>query len=215
MHDDRAKIASWVVYTLTSANSIGCLPRTGRFAPDDRLTTGRRAELVDYAGSGYDTGHIANSADMSWNPVVAKESFFLSNAAPQLPALNRGAWRQLETTVRTWAYMTGEQGSVTIYAGSIYDGWTSNRIGPNRVVVPSHFYKIIINNVTKQSLAFVFPHEDVSDFRLSQTTVAHVEALTNIRFDIPDDRNARHQRWNADYRMFLSASRRKCSRIPG
>lgn len=215
MHDNQAKIASWVVYTLTSENSIGCLPRTNRFAPDDRLPVGRRAELVDYAGSGYDTGHIANSADMSWDPIVAKESFVLSNAAPQLPALNRGAWRQLETTVRTWAYMIGAQGSVTIYAGSIYDGQTLNRVGPNRVVVPSHFYKIVINNVTRQSLAFVFPHEDVSDFRISQTTVAQVEALTKIRFDIPDDRNAQHQIWATDHRRFLSASRRKCSRITG
>lgn len=215
MHDNDARIASWVVYTLRSDRAIGCFPRVNGFIPDPNLPRGQRAELVDYANSGFDTGHIANNADMSWDPSVARESFILSNAAPQIPALNRGAWRQLESAVRVWAYMSGNGGSMTIYAGSIYEASTARRIGPNRVVVPSAFYKIVVNNSTRQSLAFIFPHSDVNDFRSVQTTVARVEEATGIRFGIPDDRGAMHPVWYLDNSGFMAARRRTCAASQG
>lgn len=208
MHDNDARIAAWVAYTLRSERTIGCFPRVNAFAPDLSIPRGQRAELVDYAGSGYDTGHIANNADMSWDPAVARESFILSNMAPQIPALNRGAWRQLESAIRAWAYASGS--SLTIYSGSIYDINTSRRIGPNGVVVPGSFYKIVINNSTRQSLAFLFPHLDVNDFRSVQVAVSAVENASGIRFPIPDDRNAVHRVWNIDTSALLAARRRAC-----
>lgn len=208
LHDNSARVATWVVYTLTSRNSIGCEPRINAFSPDQSIPRGQRAELSDYASSGYDTGHIASNADMSWDPVVARESFILSNMAPQAPSLNRGAWRQLEGAVRAWAFASGS--SVTVYAGSVYDLNTDRRIGPNGVIVPSAFYKIVINNSTRQSLAFLFPHRGVSDFRSVQTTVAQVEDATGIRFSIPDSRDARNQIWQIDQAPLMAARRERC-----
>lgn len=215
MHDNDARIATWVAYTLRSERAIGCHPRVNGFVPDPNIPRGQRAELADYANSGFDTGHIANNADMSWDPAVARESFILSNAAPQIAALNRGAWRQLESAIRVWAHSSGPGGSVTIYAGSIYDNSSARRIGPSNVVVPSAFYKIAVNNVTRQSLAFIFPHVDVNDFRSVQVSVARVEAATGIRFGTPDDKNAVHPIWHIDNSGFMAARRRICSANPG
>ncbi len=208
LHDNNARVATWVAYTLTAQHTLGCEPRVNAFAPDQSLPRGQRAELSDYAGSGFDTGHLANNADMSWHPLVARESFILSNMAPQIPALNRGAWRQLETAVRSWAFASGN--SMTIYTGSIYDLNEDRRIGASGVIVPRGFYKIVINNATRQSLAFVFPHRDVNDFRTVQSTVAEVEMLTGVRFPTPDDKHARNRVWPIEFAQLQAARRERC-----
>jgi endonuclease G len=59
-HDNVAKIPQWVSYTLTPPHAIGCVTRSNAFEPDHSLQVGSRAELKDYAGSGYDIGHQAN-----------------------------------------------------------------------------------------------------------------------------------------------------------
>jgi len=207
LHDNDARVAPWVAYTLTAENVLGCEPRVNAFSPDQSLHRGQRAELVDYANSGFDTGHMANNADMSWNQQVARESFILSNMAPQIPALNRGAWRQLESAIRGWAFNSNH--SLTIYTGSIYD-LNGRRIGPNGVVVPRAFYKIVINNATRQSLAFVFPHQDINDFRTVQSTVADVETLSGIRFFVPDDKAIRHGVWPVEMAPLMAARRARC-----
>jgi endonuclease G len=155
-------------------------------------------------------GHIASNADMSWDPMVARESFILSNIAPQLPSLNRGIWRQLETAVRAWAFSSG--GTVTVYAGSIYNINTDQRIGSNRVVVPNAFYKIVINNQTEQSLAFVFPHRNGlgNDLRMFQTTVSEVERRTGIRFPVPDNPNQVRPIWRINQSALTTARRERC-----
>lgn len=208
LHDNNARIAAWVAYSITYEQTLGCEPRVNAFAPDHSLPRGQRAELSDYAGSGFDTGHIANNADMSWHPIAARESFILSNMAPQIPALNRGAWRQLESAIRGWAF--NSRASLTIYSGSVYDLATGRRIGQTGVVVPNGFYKIVINNSTRQTLAFLFPHSDVNDFRLVQTTVAEIEEVTGIRFPIPDDRHSRNRVWTVEMSPLLSARRDRC-----
>lgn len=208
LHNNNVRVASWVVYTLTAENSIGCAPRVNAFAPDLSLPRGQRAELADYANSGFDTGHLANNADMSWDAAVARESFILSNMAPQIAALNRGSWRQLETAVRSWAY--NSRASLTIYTGSIYDERQDRRIGQNGVIVPNSFYKIVINNATRQSLAFLFPHVDVNDFRSVQVTVARVEEASGIRFPVPDDKNSMHRVWPVEITPMMNARRERC-----
>ena len=49
--------AEWVAYLLTSKMPSGVVERTDDFRPDPLVTTGSAA-LTDYAGSGYDRGHM-------------------------------------------------------------------------------------------------------------------------------------------------------------
>lgn len=210
LHDNNAKVATWVAYSITPQQAIGCAPRVNAFAPDQSLPKGQRSELADYAGSGYDTGHLANNADMSWHPTVARESFILSNMAPQLPGLNRGLWKQLETVIRSWAF--SRTNGVTIYTGSIYDLNDDQRIGPSNLIVPRGFYKIVVDNDRRVSLAFVFPHRNElgNDLRSVQATVADVERYTGIRFPIPDDRTARNALWSWNLQPVTAAKRNAC-----
>ena len=158
----------------------------------------------------YTLTHIANDGDMSWDPVVERESFILSNMAPQLPSLNRGIWKLLETGVRVWAWQTGH--AFTVYAGGVYDSSTDQSIGPNRVVVPHAFYKIVIDDTTKKSMAWIFPHKENlgTDLTAYQVTVSDVEKSTGIQFSVPDDKSSHNQMLPISIAQFAKAKAAQC-----
>lgn len=140
LHSGITKTALWSAEHLTRErlNSARGLPRTNSFHPDDNLTHGERAELKDYARSGYDRGHMAPSGDM---PSVSaqEESFSLSNVIPQDPNNNRNLHEGIESAVRTYVKNKGE---LYVITGPIFDGSSLQRIG-GRVLVPTHIFKAI------------------------------------------------------------------------
>jgi len=112
----------------------------------------------------------------------------MSNMSPQLPNLNRGIWKSLEGNIRAWAYGTGH--SFTVYAGNIYTPGKSKTIG-NGVVVPDYLYKIVIDNNTGQSLAFMFPQVPKQDIDL-QAKLVSISAIENsigVAFPVPQTVN--------------------------
>lgn len=208
-HDPVAKIPSWTAHTITPEKAMGCLPRNDAFAADQSIPKGQRAELVDYAKSGYDQGHMVSNADLSWDRQAANESFYLSNMSPQTPSLNRGPWKQLETVVRAWSHEYRH--SHTIYAGNIWSA-NSKTIGPNKVIVPDYLFKIIINNTTKQSYAFMFPNVASlsSDIPPFQTTVFEVERVTGLTFPVPDNKMAKNMMPSANFKKLTDDKKTIC-----
>ena len=184
LNDTTARLPVWVAYVLEPKNAIGCEPRISFFSADESLPKRARAEERDYARSGYDIGHMAPSADMSWNETVLEESFLLSNAAPQMPNLNRGIWKTLETNIRAWAHERKHK--MLVYVGPIYSMGNAV-IGPNRVIVPHAYYKIVVDLQTKETLAFIFPHHIPKYGKLEsyQVTVADIEQQTKVQFPVP------------------------------
>lgn len=214
-YDVIAKIPSWVVYTLTPDRAVGCVPRSNSFAEDDSLPDWQQSELDDYAKSGYDIGHIASAASMAFSQDVMYESFLLSNMSPQLPGLNRGIWKVLETTERTWAWTTKH--TYTIYAGNIYAVGKSKTIGKNSVVVPDYLYKIIIDNNTQQALAFLFPHKEGqgTDLAMVLTSISAIEQLSGITFPVPsniDKTTKPLKTWPADFKVLTAAKKSQCTK---
>ena len=101
IHDNDTKAATWVAQRMTTARLATVVKRQDRFIPDPDIPKGSRAELDDYRGSGYDRGHMAPAADMRWSAQAMRESFYLSNMAPQVGVgLNRGLWSDLESMIR-------------------------------------------------------------------------------------------------------------------
>ena len=116
-HDETTKTPVWVAQRMTPERLVNRVTRTDRFAADPDLPPGKRAELEDYRGSGYDRGHMAPAADMRWSVQAMEESFYLSNMAPQVgPGMNRGVWAEIESTIRRWVSQRGE---LFIFTGPI------------------------------------------------------------------------------------------------
>lgn len=180
--DTLSKLPVWVSYRLRPEDALGCIKRSNSFAADASFDKGERAELIDYAKSGYDIGHLVPCADQSFDEQSERESFLLTNMVPQRPNLNRGLWKKLESYIRFMAWKTKH--TLIVYTGPIYLK-SSQTIGPNKVTVPTGFYKIITDTETKKTWAFVFPHVDgLNDLEKQQTSVDDIEHVTGLDFSI-------------------------------
>ncbi len=168
--------AAWVAYELTAQEVAGGVGRTDDFRSDHDIKTGS-SSLADYKGSGYDRGHLAPAADMSWSRTAMSQSFFLSNMSPQLPAFNRGIWRSLESAVRGWAESNG---SVYVVTGPIFASY-GDEIGSNGVDVPTHYWKALYDPSEGLMVGFMLPHaKGDRPLRGYATSVDAIESATGL-----------------------------------
>lgn len=182
--------SNWVAYQLTAAETQGTAKRSTKFKPDPKVKGGTATD-ADYKQSGYDRGHLAPAADMSWSETAMQESFYYSNMSPQVPSFNRGIWKKLEEQVRNWAVQFDE---IYVASGPVLTAGLPH-IGANKVSVPSLYYKalLVYGNKGKQAIAFVLPNE-ASQQPLNNyiITIDSLENLTGINFfaALQDDEEA-------------------------
>ena len=211
-YDVAAKIPRFVTYELLPQNALGCFPRTNAFVANQYVPGGPTPN--DYAGTGYDKGHAAPDGDLSWDQQVEYESFLMTNMFPQHGSLNRGIWKLLETSIRGWVVQRNQ--SYIIYVGAIYNTAADKKIG-NGVVVPNGFYKIVINNATKEIAAWGFPHNppygnlgnDLTKFRVP---VQQIQQAAGVQFAFPPGAIELQpgKEWTVDYGKLTAAKRAKC-----
>jgi endonuclease G len=186
-YDENYKLAKWVAYELTFAETQGTYARNDKFKPDP-LILKNSASLADYKKSGYDRGHLAPAADMKWSAEAMRESFYLSNMSPQDKSFNRGIWKKLEEQVRDWAI---ENTAVYITTGPILEKGLPT-IGPNQIPIPKAFYKVILDYSQPdiKAIGFIIPNQGssspLSTFVLS---IDSIEKQTHIDFfsKLPDE----------------------------
>ena len=181
----KTKVAYFVVDHIKASDLEKVAKRKDDFRMDPKVDDNKEATLQDYAGSGYDRGHIAPAANFSSSEEEMSESFFLTNMMPQVPNNNRGIWKKTEGMARDFATKYGE---VYVISGTIYEG--EPVVMGNGVLVPSHIYKIIIDPKNKRAMAFLFPNtklrvRDLPDFIV---TIKEIEKRSGVNFSplIPD-----------------------------
>ncbi len=112
-----------------------------------------------------------------------EDTFLLSNTAPQVQSMNAGIWRQLENKVRKLA---ANADAVYVITGTIFDSTQPESIGPGKVAVPTHFYKVIlaVHGESKTSYAAMIPNQPNNREPLTAFTVniADLENQTGLRF---------------------------------
>lgn len=216
-HDNHLLIPDWAAWHLTGPKATGCLPRKDSFKADPDLPKGKRAELKDYRGSGYDRGHMAPNADFLWSREAQKQSFYLSNMAPQLHQFNAGIWADLEELTRVWAT---EKGEVYVIDGPIFDDRAHPRtIGPDNVANPDYFFKVIYDPKSGGALSFIFPNAQIpgNDISAYQVTVHQVEQRSGLDLFKAFTQAKQHALesekpaiWDADATAWRAARREKC-----
>lgn len=93
------------------------------------------ANTKDYAGSGFDMGHLVNAADFAFDCKKDEMTFRFYNCLPQYPNLNRGIWKKWETKIRK----ESQTDSLLIICGGVF----SNKIIGDSVYVPDYCWKIV------------------------------------------------------------------------
>jgi endonuclease G len=160
LHSGITKTPLWAAEHLTKRGLAKQVNREDDFHPELSLPRDQRAELEDYAGSGYDRGHLAPAGDMTSDKGM-RESFSLANMTPQLPAHNRGLWSSLEKKTRDLATKRGE---LYVVSGAIFAGSSIKRLN-KRVFVPTSYFKAVYDPKTGESGAYLVPHDDSKDYK--------------------------------------------------
>jgi endonuclease G len=148
--------------------------RSDDFHPEQGVPSSHRAELSDYKRSGFDRGHMSPDKDAPWSMDLDS----LANMVPQAPDLNRGDWAELEKDVRRLAKL---RGSVYVLTGPAFADESPRFIGRG-VQVPSHVWKIVVDPKNNSVQAFVAKNRN--DGRVEVTTVAEIERVTGIHFNV-------------------------------
>ena len=182
----------WVAYVLTADEVFADnAQRADNFHEDPSIPTGS-ATLADYRGSGYDRGHMIPAADLKWSEQSMDDSFFMSNMSPQVGALNRGVWADLESVVRTFA---AQNQAICVVTGPVLTDGPYKKIGSNGVSVPNYYYKAILDYTGPEhkAIGFLLANEgSKEDLETFAVTIDELEEMTGLDFfpRLPDDEEA-------------------------
>lgn len=176
MHSGITRTPLWSAEHLTRDNidAARTLSRENSFHPEPALLINGRAELKDYARSGFDRGHMSPNGDMA-NRTSQYESFSLANMIPQNPQNNRHIWAEIESAVRRLAEKDGE---LYVITGPAFLGPDLQKIG--NVLVPTYIYKVVYSPKRQQAAAYFIKNEDTSHYQALSVT----QLESTLRIDL-------------------------------
>jgi endonuclease G len=174
MHSGITRTPLWSAEHLTADNLKAAkdLSRENTFHTESRLPPFARAELSDYARSGYDRGHMAPNGDMP-DRRSQHESFTLANMVPQDADNNRHVWAGIEGAVRKLAQ---KEGDLYVITGPAFIGGNLQKVG--KVLVPTHLYKLVYSPRQRAGAAFFI--ENRADAEYAVLSIAELESRVGI-----------------------------------
>ena len=108
--------ALWVSYILTKEQlQQKQVKRSDKFSSDPAIIK-NPVVPQNYNKTGYDRGHLAPAADMTYSVPSMQNSFFMTNISPQIPGCNRGIWKRLENQVRRWTIQEEKLYIITFFS---------------------------------------------------------------------------------------------------
>lgn len=179
--------------------------RKDKWIRDTRIPLSIQLDDKYYEKSGFDKGHMSRREDANWGdtPEEAKLNADLTcvhtNAAPQVPALNRhGLWGDIEDVILEHGAMKeeGNLGKISVFSGPVFQDddpvYNGNK-------VPMKFYKVLLwfSDANKlRATAFILSQSElVADiefeaididqnvtFKQYQCSIPHLTKLTSVDF---------------------------------
>jgi endonuclease G len=192
-YNSTRKSANWVSWELNAAY-LGSITRQGDFRPDDTLPPSLpQPTLADYAGSGYNRGHMCASEHRTDSTTDNSATFYLTNMVPQANNNDAGPWAKLEADTKAMAQAGKE---LFITTGGVF-GAGGSSIG-NGVAVPTSTYAVIVvldapgqgvGNVTTATrvIGILMANDNGSvsltdDWRSYRVSVQAIEQQTGLTF---------------------------------
>jgi endonuclease G, mitochondrial len=150
--------------------------RSNKFKPDPLIPEYTNLDK-DYKKSGYDRGHQMDAYDCGCDSAAMAESFYYSNVAPQVPALNRGNWKRLEDYTRK---LVKDYDSVLVWCGSV--SFSNRYIG--RVAIPDYCWKFIYTKKLRIVKAYSFWNDWIYEKQSSlyDVPIGSIQNMTGFVF---------------------------------
>jgi endonuclease G len=193
---------NWVSWHLDSS-WFGTLARVDTFRADPKVPPDwYRVQDTDFAGSGFDRGHMTPNADRdNQNRIpINQETYLMSNMVPQAPDNNQGPWAQLEGDLR--AEITNSNEEMYIVSGPLgiggsgSNGGTTTSLAGGHVAVPAYTWKVALvlpqgeDDISRatcasKTIAVLMPNKQgirTDDWHKYLTSVNAIEGLTGYHF---------------------------------
>lgn len=138
MYDIETMCPRQVLWTLHATDMGKAIRMPGWKFINDVSSAGKNVLHADYNHSGYDRGHLCPAKDRSKSAKMMRSTFAMSNCAPQVPALNRGPWKETENSCRLAASIYD---SVCVLVMPVYLDRDTLTIGVHGMMVPHAFFK--------------------------------------------------------------------------
>jgi endonuclease G len=174
LHSGITRTPLWSAEHLQAENIAAAqeLSRENSFHSEPRLPPSQRAELADYARSGYDRGHMAPNGDMP-DRDSQRDSFSLANIVPQDGENNRNLWAGIEGAVRR---MAKREGDLYVVTGPAFLGSDLRKVG--NVLVPTHLYKLVYSPRQRAGAAWFV--ENTPDAKANVIPIPELERIIGI-----------------------------------
>jgi len=183
MHSGVSRTPLWSAEKLTRASIAAAreVRRKDAFHAEEALPPSVRAELSDYARSGYDRGHMAPAADMPTEE-AQHQSFSLANIVPQDRENNQRLWSAIEGATR---HLANQRGEIFVITGPLFEGERIQRIN-GRVFVPTHVFKAIYDPEKKEGAAWLAPNAAGDVYEVISLAELEKRAGINLFPAVPD-----------------------------
>jgi endonuclease G len=179
--------AKWALEIIDPDSSD--VERADNFRPDYRVAEMFRSDLADYAGSGFDRGHLVSSANQIETEIQNSETFLLSNMSPQVPKFNRQIWKKLEGDVRklnskkTILETYVICGPIFYFDKKVLEIGTEDSNGVS-LPIPHAYFKSILSENNRGTLhmwSFIIPNKHTTkplkDFQVSTEKVEKIAGI--------------------------------------
>ena len=131
-------------------------------------------------GNDYDRGHQCPAADRKCCSEALDQTYYCTNATPQLAEFNQGLWVEVEGRVRAYS---SKCDTLYVVTGCIMDGneYTTDRAG-NICPIPGHYYKALLARGGRAggwlAAGFIFdPVRDRKKVALEQAMICTIDSL--------------------------------------
>lgn len=116
-----------------------------RFFEETKIPKRYRAQLRDFQRKNtkphkFDRSHLVSDATANHSRSTQKATYSLVNVCHGYEKQNRGIWKYVEISSRKLAK---RKGGAEVITGSVFDRMRPLRVGPGKVAVPTHNFKIL------------------------------------------------------------------------
>ena len=183
VHSGVSRTPLWSAERLTRESIAAAkeVRRKDAFHAEEALPPAVRAELSDYARSGYDRGHMAPAADMPTEE-AQHQSFSLANIVPQDRENNQHLWSAIEGATR---HLANQRGEIYVITGPLFEGERIQRIN-GRVFVPTHVFKAVYDPAKKEGAAWLAPNAAGDVYEVISLAELEKRAGINLFPAVPD-----------------------------
>ena len=193
MYDGSRYAPVWTAHAMHASmwpdNNVG---RNDGWTADPAISLTQQTGLDNASSVGISRGHLVASNYRQSSVKQNKQTFYLSNQAPQWQnSFNDGVWSNLENAVV--GHTPSGRDTLYVVSGVLYEGTiqTKPSAGLN-VPIPSHFYKCLMmcsfntsgQMTSAKGCAYVFTNEAHPKMEYSQgiTTIDAIEARAGFDF---------------------------------